>query len=137
MGRGDAVTLRWTGKEDVYEGGRGSGPRVTIDSGASAGPSPTDVLLLSLGACMCVDIRMILGKSRVPLDALEVRFEAERAEEPPRRFTRIRMIFVMSGPGPDDDRKVERAIELSRETYCSVFHSLRDDIVIETEVRKG
>lgn len=129
------VVLRWTGRDDIYEGSRGDGPSIVIDSDAVAGPSPVHALLLSLGACMCVDIRMILEKSRVPVDSLEVRLEADRAENPPRRFTRIRMVFLLSGPAAGDAGKIERAIALSRDTYCSVLHSLRGDIAIETEVR--
>lgn len=130
------VSLHWTGEADVFRGSRDGGPSISIDSDGVDGPSPMDSLLLSVAACMCIDIRMILGKSRVPLESLEARVEGDRAPEPPRRYTRIHMTFLISGPAPEDDGKVERAVALSRDTYCSVLHSLRQDIPVELEIRK-
>ncbi len=93
-----------------------------------------DTLLLALAGCMTADIRLILEKSRVPLDGLEVWVAGERAAEPPRRYTNIEMVFRLSGPGPEDTAKVERAVALSRETYCSVIHTLRQDVEIDIRV---
>ena len=112
----------------------GSGPQVTIDGDAKAGPSSTDSLLLGLMGCMSIDVLMILQKGRVTVNSLETRAEAERAPDPPRYFTRVLLTFALDGPSPEDRSKVDRAIELSREKYCSVLHSLRPDLEFETEV---
>lgn len=88
---------------------------------------------MSIGGCMAVDIQMILEKGRVPLESLEVALEGERAPEPPRRYTRIVMDVHTRGPGPEHREKVERAVALSKDKYCSVFHTLRPDL--ETEFR--
>ena len=126
--------LRWTGEGLAFSGQVGSGPTVTIDSDAKAGPSSTDSLLLGLMGCMSIDVLMILQKGRVTVNSLETRAEAERAPEPPRHFTRVRLTFAVDGPSPEERVKVDRAIELSRDKYCSVLHSLRPDLEFETVV---
>lgn len=123
-----SAVLRWTGEGDVFRGRQGDGPEFVLDSDAKVAPSPTDALLLSVMACMGIDIRMILEKSRVPLTDLEARAEAERAPEAPRRFVRVDMVFRLEGPRPEDAPKVQRALDLSKDKYCSVLHSLRSDI---------
>ena len=126
--------LRWTGEGRVFSGQIGSGPTVTIDSASKAGPSSTESLLLGLMGCMSIDLLVVLEKGRVTLNSLETRVEAERAPDPPKYFTRVRLTFVLDGPSPEDRPKVDRAIKLSREKYCSVLHSLRPDLEFETAV---
>lgn len=131
------VSLRWRGDGLVFVGGVSGGPEITLDSDGKAGPSPTQALLLSLAGCMGVDVRMILEKSRVPLESLEVRIEGERVEDPPRRFRAIRLTYRVRGPRAEDEAKLARAIELSREKYCSVLHTLRPDIELDVRVERA
>jgi putative redox protein len=91
-----------------------------------------EALLAALAGCMAVDIQAILEKSRVPLEGLQVFVEGERAPDPPQRYTSIRMRFRLEGPSEADEGKVLRAIHLSEEKYCSVHHTLRPDLEIET-----
>jgi putative redox protein len=126
--------LRWTGEGLAFSGRIGSGPEVTIDSDAKAGPSSTDSLLLGLMGCMSIDVLMILQKGRVTVNSFETRVEAERALQAPRYFTKVRLTFVLDGPLPGERSKIERAIALSHDKYCSVFHSLRPDLDFETAI---
>ena len=89
---------------------------------------------MGLMGCMSIDVLMVLQKGRVTVNSLETRVEAERAPDPPKHFTRVRLTFVLDGPSPGERSKVDRAIELSREKYCSVLHSLRPDLEFETFV---
>lgn len=142
------VRLRWTGDGMVFRGGplspsENGGPGVSIappetvvDGDSVAGPSPMDHLLLGLAGCMAVDVRMILEKSRVPLEAMEIEVEGERAPDPPRRYVRVRLVYRLQGPGPEDEAKVQRAVDLSRDKYCSVLHSLRPDLDLSIEVHR-
>ena len=130
------VALRWTGEGFILEGTTASGAPVLLDGNSSRGPAPMEALLSALAGCMAVDIQAILEKSRVPLKELEVRVVGERALEPPKRFIRIRMVFSLRGPSEADEGKVLRAIHLSEEKYCSVYHTLRSDLKIETEYEK-
>jgi putative redox protein len=129
------VTLTWSGEGLRFEGGPENRPPVVIDSGGDAGASPMDHLLLALAGCMSADVIDILRKGRVPVERYRVEVIGQRAPTPPRRYTAIAMIFHISGPTSADRPKVERAVNLSRETYCSVTHTLRPDLDLTTEIR--
>ena len=92
------------------------------------------LLLLSLAGCMAADMVDILGKMRLPLEGLEVRLEGDRAPEPPRRYLRVRLRCVVRGISSEEEAKVRRALSLSEEKYCSVLHTLRPDLDLETEL---
>lgn len=128
------VALRWTGDGLAFQGGGPDGPTVTLDGDGEAGPSPMDAVLLAVGGCMAIDVVMILQKGRVPLDDLSIEVEGDRREDTPRRFTAVRMRYTLSGPGEEHRARVERAVQLSRDRYCSVLHTLRDDLDVEIEI---
>ncbi len=121
----------------MYAGGSPTSPEVLIDGDGARGPSPMDCLLLSLAACMGIDVQGILEKSRVSPEGMRIEVIGERADDHPRRFTKIRLVYELPRGVEGDDTKIARAIQLSRDKYCSVIHSLRPDIQIETEVHRG
>jgi putative redox protein len=127
------IELTWQG--DLRFLARAGDHEVVLDGDGKAGASPVQALAMSLAGCMGTDVALILTKGRLPLEALTARLEAERAPTDPRRLVRVTLRFVVTGAVPPE--KVERAIALSRETYCSVWHSLRPDIDFQTsfEVR--
>jgi len=131
------VRLKWAGEGLVFHGGPDGGPQVTIDSAAEQGPSPTHTLLLALAGCMAVDVKMILEKSRVPVESIDVEAVGVRAESAPRRFLSITLTYDVRGPGKEHEKKLQRALDLSRDKYCSVLHSLDPGIQIELRARTG
>jgi putative redox protein len=112
-----------------------NGVPVTIDGQSEQGPSPVQALALALAGCMAVDLVDILLKGRFAVRRLGADLTAQRAPEPPARFTAVTLRFSLDtdAPGP----AIERAIALSREKYCSVWHSLRPDIAFETSYEVG
>jgi putative redox protein len=122
------ATLTWQGDLRF----RAATPRteIILDSDGTAGPSPVDAVALALAGCMAIDVTDILIKGRHPLASLEASIAGERREEPPRRFLRFTLTFVVGGAVPE--HAIQRALDLSREKYCSVWHSLREDIELET-----
>jgi putative redox protein len=82
------------------------------------GPRPMETVLLGTGGCTAYDVVHILKRSRQDLTSCAVRIEAERAEVDPKVFTRIHFHFVLSGNNLSRER-VEQAIRLSAEKYCS------------------
>lgn len=86
---------------------------------------------MSLAGCMALDVKHILEKGRLPVEEVEVEISGDRAEDHPRRFTAVRMRIRVKGPGEDGRAKLDRAVQLSRETYCSVLHTLRPDLEME------
>ncbi|MEX0843417.1 MAG: OsmC family protein [Gemmatimonadota bacterium] len=128
------VTLTWAGEGRSFRGGSGSSAPIAIDGSSAEGPSPMETLLLSVCGCMAIDIRDILGKGRVPVEGLVIEAAGDRAPDPPRRFTRIELDIRVRGPGQENLAKVERAVQLSRDRYCSVSHSLSPDIEVATRI---
>jgi len=111
--------------------GATSGPAaVVIDGDGAAGPSPMQLAAFGLADCMAADVIAILQKGRHPVKGMRVSFSGDRAPEPPRRFVNISLHFIVSGALPPE--AVERAIALSHETYCSVWHSMRQEITFTT-----
>jgi putative redox protein len=79
---------------------------------------------------MTMDVGYILTKARQPFRALRSHLVADRAPEDPHRITRMHLQVTVEGDVPAD--AVARAIALSYEKYCSVWHSMRQDIVFTT-----
>jgi putative redox protein len=107
----------------TFVGESGSGHAVVMDGapehgGRDMGVRPMEMLLLGLGGCTAFDVVMILNKSRQKFVDCHVEIEAERAEEIPKVFTRIHAHFIVSGKNLDV-AKVEKAVNLSAEKYCS------------------
>lgn len=86
--------------------------------GQNRGSRPMELVLMGLGACTAFDVLLILRKSRQNVSDCQVELEAERAETPPKVFTRIHVHFIVSGKDLKD-AMVQRAIDLSAEKYCS------------------
>jgi putative redox protein len=101
-----------------------------IDGDSTAGPSPVQMLVLGLAGCMAIDVIDILRKGRHAPTAFRTTITAERAAAPPRRLLKVALTFHLHGDVPP--AAAERAITLSREKYCSVWHSLRQDIDLTT-----
>jgi putative redox protein len=130
------VLLQWSGEGFVFHGGPEEGVRITVDSDGAQGQTPTQLLLMSLAGCMAIDVLMILEKSRVPVESLEVETIGERAETLPKRFVAITLVYRLSGPSEEDQPKLDRAIGLSRDKYCSVLHTLDPDIDFDIRVER-
>ena len=120
-----------------YVGGAEEGVPIILDAKSQKGPGPMDTLLLAVAGCMAVDVQVILERSRVPLTGLEVTVEGDRASTHPKRYTRIHLTYVLEGPQEEHQAKVERAVDLSREKFCSVLHSLRPDIELEIDIQRA
>ncbi|XSG85685.1 MAG: OsmC family protein [Methylohalobius sp. ZOD2] len=114
--------IKWV--EDVlFLGESGSGHGVVIDGppehgGRNLGVRPMELLLLGVGSCSAFDVIHILRKGRHPVSDCRVEVSAERAENPPKVFTRIHLHFIVEGKGLSE-AAVSRAVQLSAEKYCS------------------
>jgi putative redox protein len=130
-----SLSLVWQG--DLKFASGPGGPPIELDSSSPNVTSPTQALAYALMGCMAMDVVHVLQKGRHDLRALSVTFDSTRAQHSPRRYVSIRLHFTVTGRVPES--AVAHAIELSRTTYCSVSHSLRSDIDLETtfEIRSG
>ena len=103
---------------------------IVFDSESAAGPSPVQALAMALAGCMAIDVADIVIKGRHELSSLVTSITGERRDDPPRYFFHFTLHFTLTGDIPA--HAVERAIQLSRDKYCSVWHSLRQDIRLDT-----
>ena len=132
------ATVKWIDGA-AFVGESGSGHAVVIDGapeagGRNIGPRPMEMMLIGLGGCSAFDVVLILRKSRQAVTDCRVELEAERADTAPRVFTRIRMVFVVSGKELRESA-VRRAVDLSAEKYCSATAMLRASVEISHEYR--
>jgi putative redox protein len=114
--------IKWV-EDRTFVGESGSGHKLVLGTasgpdGQTPGPSPMELVLIGTGGCAAIDVVHILEKGREAIEDCIVELEAERAEKDPKVFTRIHMHFVVKGRGLAPN-KVQRAIDLSAEKYCS------------------
>lgn len=114
----------------------GNGGEVILDGspdigGEGRGMRPMELLLTAIASCASMDVVHILRKQGEPLDDLEVHAEGDRKDATPAPFTAVRLRFVAHGKAGEralDAHKVERAVSLGVEKYCSVSSSLDPSI---------
>ena len=121
------VDLVWNG--DLEFAASLSKHTLVLDSNGAAGPSPVEMLAASLAGCMAIDLVHIVERGRHTLRSLRATLRAERATDAPKRFTAVTLHFAIEGSVPRD--AVNRAVELSRTKYCSVWQSMRQDIDLQ------
>ena len=120
----------------------GSGHAIVVDTapdvgGRNLGPRPMELVLMGTGACTAVDVVLILRKARQAVTHCVVELDGERATEDPKVFTRIHFHFVVTGRGLAA-KQVERAVQLSRDKYCSATAMLAKtaEITSDFEIRE-
>jgi putative redox protein len=106
-----------------FVGEAGSGHAIVLDGresvgGRNTGLRPMELLLVGLAGCTAMDVVHILRRKRQGVTDLQVRIEAERADEHPRVFTTIKLQYVVRGRDLSP-KAVKDSIELSQEKYCS------------------
>ena len=118
-----------------FVGRASSGHAVVVDGSAEKlGSSPMELLLIGMAGCTAYDVMSILEKKRQRVTGLEVSARAERAEEPPRVYTKIEVEYVLRGH-EIKPKAVEDAIWLSEEKYCSASIMLGKTAQITTSYR--
>lgn len=114
----------------TFTGTTDSGYKTVMDGNGQA-ISPMESVLIAAGSCSSIDVVDILKKGRFDIDHCECELNAERAENPPRVFTKIHAHYKVKGTGITD-KAVARAVQLSAEKYCSVMLMLAGNVDIET-----
>lgn len=130
------ATVRWIG-DMSFVGETGSGHSAVMDGspdhgGRDLAPRPMEMVLLGLGGCSAFDVVAMLKKSRQDISDCRVELTAQRADTVPAVFTAIHMKFLVQGVQLQA-AKVERAVALSAEKYCSVSRMLEPTVAISHE----
>lgn len=123
-------TVKWTG-DLTFTGISGSGHSIVMDSDRKTGMSPMEMLLIGAGCCAAIDLVMILKKGRQKVVDAHVEIGGTRRDDMPRYYTAVSMRFVVMGMDIEP-KKVERAIDLAMEKYCSASAQLKALATIAT-----
>lgn len=127
--------VSWKGKMS-FDGTSDSGFTLPLGTdplvgGDNDGFRPLELFLVGLAGCTAMDVISILQKKRQEVTDFEVTAEADRAEEHPKVFTRVRVKFTLTGKNIDE-AAVQRAIELSETKYCPAQAMLSHSVNIES-----
>jgi putative redox protein len=125
------VDLEWIGQ--LAFTARSGAHEWVLDGDNNAGPSPVVELGSALAGCLATDIVHILKRGRFEVRSCHVRLTGHRAQAEPRRFVAVDAAFTLDTNAPRE--QVDRAMALSRDKYCSVWHSLRQDIELTISIR--
>ena len=106
---------------------------VPAAGGRGLGPRPKGLTLVALAGCTGMDVISILGKMRIKVDKFRVESEALTADEHPRKFLEIKVVYAFEGAGIDPEA-LRKAIALSEEKYCGVRASLSPAVAIRHEI---
>ena len=110
--------IKWI-EDNRMSGVSSSGHALVLDaSDAKQANSPLELVLIGLCGCTASDVIAILKKKREPFTSVEVSAVAERAEDHPKVFTKIALLYRIYGNV--SQKAVEDAVRLSKEKYCSV-----------------
>lgn len=124
-------TLSWE-RDLLFVGRTQGGYEVEFDAHIQWGCAPTESLLLSLAGCMGIDTVSFLTKMKATLTNFKIEILGERNPTPPQYFKAIEMILHVAGENITP-KQLERAVALSQEKYCSVYHSLRKDLKVSVK----
>ncbi|GAA0342753.1 OsmC family protein [Bacillus carboniphilus] len=129
-------TINWKGKM-AFGSETPSGHTILMDAseevgGENQGARPTELLLNAVAGCTGIDIISILHKMRLEPTAFQMDVKGVRADDHPKKFTDIHIHYALDGDLPEE--KVVRAIELSKDKYCSVSHSLSSNITVSYSI---
>ncbi len=133
-----AVTIQQVGHAATFVAKGNSQHWVVMDGktqagGTEAGASPMELILFGLGGCTGMDVVSILRKMRVNLEDLRIEIDSERADAHPKIYTKIDLTYHFYGPDLPRD-KLDRAVQLSEKTYCSVSAMLSESTAINVKI---
>jgi len=123
----------------MFLGESGSGHTIVMDGapdsgGRNMGVRPMETILIGMGGCTAFDVVHILEKSREAIEDCVADITAERAEDDPKVFTKIHVKFTVTGKKLNPE-KVERAVHLTAEKYCSASIMLAKTAEITHEIK--
>jgi putative redox protein len=132
----ETIKTRWL--NDLSFEAEVDGHKLYLDTslehgGKNLGPRPKLMMMVALAGCTGMDVAAILKKMRVELDSLIVDVEGDVAEDHPKKFEGMKVIFRVKGKNIKPE-SVEKAVELSRTKYCGVSANYSMAFPIDHEI---
>lgn len=131
------VSIRWTGNM-AFES-EVNGHKLVLDAakefgGEDLGYRPKPLVMAALAGCTGMDVVSILKKMRVEYDGLEIKVEGDVADEHPKTYTALKLIYEFKGKDLPME-KLKKAVALSEETYCGVWAMYKKAVPVTYEIR--
>jgi putative redox protein len=119
----------------IFQARTPRGYEIDFDAQVEWGCMPTESLLASIAACLAIDVVSMLRKMRAEISDFKVEARATRNATPPQCLTAVHLMVRVKGKNVSEN-KMQMAISLSKEKYCSVYHTLRKDLeyLVEFEI---
>lgn len=122
----------------LFVGEAGSGHSVTMDGapdigGRNLAARPMEMVLIGMGGCTAIDVLSMLKKQRQDVRDVIVELAAERADDHPKVFTQVKVIYRVRGKKLNR-ALVERAVALSDEKYCSATAMVKRSAAVTHEI---
>jgi putative redox protein len=121
-------------KELIFAARTPRGYEFDFDPQLEWGCMPTESLLAAVAGCLAIDVVSFVRKMRGEIEEFKMEVNGDRNPTPPQYFKAIDIMIHIKGKGIDE-RKMDRAISLSQDKYCSVYHSLRDDMKVSVNYK--
>lgn len=125
-------------KELIFVARTNRGYEIDFDAKVEWGCMPTESLLASAAGCMAIDVVSFLRKMKCTVDTFKIEVTGHRNPTPPQYYTGMDLHIIIKGSGITE-KKMQRAVSLSKDKYCSVYHTLRPDMEhkVTWEVSEG
>jgi len=133
----ESINVHW--QEGMSFEAEVEGFKIAIDAdsevgGQRKGPKPKSLMMVALAGCTGMDVASLLNKMRVNYESLNIKIEGELTEEHPKHYTRMKVIYEVKGDNIDI-KKVQKAVDLSKEKYCGVSYSYKGIMDLEYDIR--
>lgn len=133
----DTLNVAWQGKM-AFEATLGN-HKIVVDAdpqfgGEGRGPKPKPLMLVALAGCTGMDVVSLCEKMRVPIEGLNIRIESVMADDHPKKYTDLKVIYEFTGTNLPMD-KLQKAVAMSEEKYCGVIATLKDSVRLSYDVR--
>ncbi len=107
----------------------------TVENGGNnLGPRTKALVMVALAGCTGMDLVSLLNKMRVSFSELNIKVESNLADEHPKKYDAMKVIFEISGTHLDIE-KIEKAVKLSEERYCGVWATLKPAVAMSYEIK--
>ncbi len=126
-------SLEWE-RDLIFNARTQMGYEVEFDANLQWGCAPTETLLMSVAGCMAIDVFYFLRKMKADITSFKIDFSGVRKPDPPQYYKSIDLAIHVKGDNITE-KKVDRAVSLSHDKYCSVYNALRSDINVKVTYR--
>ena len=136
MSTTNLITTKWLGNM-AFESNNPSGLNLIMDAGPENGGEgkgfrPKALMLSSLAGCSGLDVAMLIKKMKLDVEEFSIETSANLTDEHPKYYDAVTIEYHFWGSNLNE-KKLQRAVDLSVEKYCGVMEMFRKFANVKTE----